>query len=347
MVDQLQQTDTEYANTLTWAQKLPKVELHLHLEGAIPLDTLWELILKYGGHPDVVDIDALKRKFVFQDFPHFINTWIWKNQFFREYDDFTFIAEAVARDLRQQNIRYAEVFYSPIEHTLKKMNVQGITSAVRQGLDRVPDIEIALIPDLVRDVGPILGMLTLRKLRKVQDMGVIGIGIGGSEQNHPPEPWAKVYNRAREWGFHTTAHAGEADGANSIWGAIKALKVERIGHGTHAIDDRALMDYLAEHGIPLEVCPISNVRTAVVQSIDEHPIRQFYDHGITVTVNTDDPKMFGNTLAEEYASLIHHLGFTRDEILKIILNGIQSSWLSTVRKQDLVDTFQHETAWKI
>ena len=333
-------------SNMHWFEQLPKVELHLHLEGAIPLDTLWNLIQKYGGEASVPNMDALKRKFVYRDFPHFIETWIWKNQFLRDYADFTLVAEAVARDLARQNIRYVEAFYSPWEHGLRGMTPQGITEAIRQGLARVPEIEFALIVDLVRDAGPEQAAVTLEQINEVKHLGVIGIGIGGSEQLHPPEPFKPVYARARELGFHTGAHAGEAAGAESIWGAIHSLKVERIGHGTRAAEDPALLDYLMEHQMPLEMCPLSNVCTGVVASLDEHPIRQYFERGLLVTVNTDDPKMFGNTLAEEYALLVEKLGFTHHEIRTLILNGIRAAWLPEDRKQQLVQVCSEDTSWQ-
>ena len=324
---------------------IPKVELHLHLEGAIPYPALWDLVRKYGGDPSVPDLTALKQKFVFRDFPHFIDTWMWKNQFLREYEDFTFIAEAVARDLASQNVRYVEAFYSPPDFACHGLHTQPLTAAICTGLNRVPEIEIALVADLVRDFGPQNGAKTLAELREVRDQGVIGIGIGGSEQSHPPEPFADVYEEARRLGFHTSAHAGEAAGAESVWGALRALRAERIGHGTRAEEDPALLDYLAEHAIPLEMCPLSNVRTGVVPSIEVHPVRRHFERGILVTVNTDDPKMFGNTLAEEYALLVEKLGFTHDDVQTVILNGIRASWLSEPRKQALIADFTTDPAW--
>ena len=318
---------TGLTTTLNWFERVPKVELHLHLEGAIPYPALWDLVQKYGGAPDLPDLDALKQKFVFRDFPHFIETWIWKNQFLREYEDFTFIAEAVARGLARQNIRYAEVFYSPADFARHGLRVQPLTAAIRAGLARVPEIDIALITDFVRDLGPENAVRILAEVSEVRDQGVIGVGIGGSEQLYPPEPFADVYAQARALDFHTTAHAGEAAGAASIWGAIHALHAERIGHGTRAAEDPALLDYLAEHAIPLEMCPLSNVRTGVILSLEKHPARCYFEHGILVTINTDDPRMFGNTLAEEFMLLEQVLGFSRDDIRSLILNGIRASWL--------------------
>ncbi|MBN2390766.1 MAG: adenosine deaminase, partial [Anaerolineae bacterium] len=179
-----------------------------------------------------------------------------------------------------------------------------------------------------------------------RDQGVIGVGIGGSEQLYPPEPFAEVYAQARALGFHTTAHAGEAAGAESIWGALHALHAERIGHGTRAEEDLALLDYLAAHAIPLEMCPISNVRTGVAQSFREHPVRRYFERGILVTINTDDPRMFGNTLAEEFALLEQTLGFSRDDIRTLILNGVRAAWLSEEQKEHLGTAFRADPAWK-
>src|SRR5688572_2265378 len=178
--------------------RLPKVELHLHLEGAIPLPCLWQLIEKYGGDTSVRDMEALAAKFTYRDFNHFIQTWVWKNRFLREYEDFQFISAAVARDLAAQNIVYAEVFYSPADFRSHRLDAQRLTEAIRRGLDRVPEIQIALITDFVRDFGPEQAQHTLDAVCEVSAaLGVIGIGIGGSEHRFPPELFAPVYERAR------------------------------------------------------------------------------------------------------------------------------------------------------
>ena len=330
----------------SWYERVPKVELHLHLEGAIPYAVLWELVQKYGGDPQVPDQAALARKFEYKDFPHFIQTWIWMIQFLREYEDFTFFAEAVARDLARQNIRYAEAFYSPPDFMRRGLQLQRLTEAIRTGLDRVPEIGIALIADVVRDLGPENAAATLAQLNEVRDLGVIGICLGGSEQSFPPEPFEKVYTEARRLGLHTTAHAGEAAGPASLWGAIRSLQVERIGHGVRASEDDDLLVYLAETQSPLEVCPLSNVRTGVVKNIDSHPVRKLFERGLFITVNTDDPKMFGNSLAEEYRLLEERLGFSRPELRSLILNAVSASWLPPERKSAMQAQFRADPAWQ-
>jgi adenosine deaminase len=328
-----------------WYARLPKVELHLHLEGAIPMPALWTLVRKYGGDPAVPDEAALQRRFAYRDFPHFIETWLWKTGFIREYEDFTFFAEAAARDLARQNVHYVEAFYSPPDFFKRGLTTQRITEALRAGLERVPEVEVALVADVVRDFGPGRAAVTLAEVNEVRGRGVIGIGLGGSEQAFPAGPFAPVYAEARRLGLHTTAHAGEAAGAESVRAAVDELHAERIGHGTRAVEDETLLDELAEKRIPIETCPLSNVRTGVVKSIDEHPVRRFFERGLRVTVNTDDPKMFGNSLAEEYRLLVERLGFTPDEIRTLILEGIRSSWLPPDKLQALITSFSTQPVW--
>ena len=329
-----------------WLQALPKVELHLHLEGAIPLPALWRLMEKYGGDPDVPSQADLRRRLTYRDFPDFIAAWIWKNGFLRAYEDFTFIAEAMARDLAGQNIRYAEVFFSPTRFLDQGLQPQGLAQAIRKGLDRVGGTEVRLVADLVRDHGPEQARLTLAQIREVMDCGIVGIGIGGSEHLYPPEPFAPVYEAARGLGLRTSAHAGEAAGPESIRGAVEALAVDRIGHGIAAHRDPAVMALLAERQIPLELCPLSNVATGSIAAIGEHPVRQFWQAGLMLTVNTDDPGMFHNDMVAEFMALHEVFGFDRDEIRTLILNGIDASWQSRERKSALRQAFREDPSWQ-
>ena len=330
---------------MTWYSKLPKVELHVHLEGAIPHGALFDLIQKYGGDPSLPDVTALARRFEYKNFTQFIDAWSWKNQFLREYEDFSHIAELTAQDMANQNIRYAEMFFSPSLFVRDGLEVQELTHAVRIGLSRVPEIETSLIADLVRDYGPESEMTILKRLNEVKDDGVIGIGLGGSEHEFPPEPFKSLYEEARQMDFHVSAHAGEASGPESIWGAIRHLHVDRIGHGTRAHEDPELLDYLREHKTPLELCPMSNVCTGVVSAMAEHPIREYFERGLIISVNTDDPMMFGTTLDKEYELLVQECGFTRQEICRLILLGVESSWLSEDRKKLLATSFEKEPSW--
>ena len=326
-------------------RELPKVELHLHLEGAIPLDCLWELVKKYGEASKVGSISELESKFQYQDFSQFIETWIWKNNFLREYDDFTFFADRIAADLARQRIRYVEAFFTPGDFAVHGLETQRIAEALREGLDRhATSLTVKLIADLNREFGPEKGARCVEEMGEVQELGVIGIGMGGPEQHFPPEPYRDVYERARELGFRTTAHAGEAAGADSIWGALKELRVERVGHGTRAIEDPKLVEYLRELQIPLEVCPISNVRTGVVPDLAHHPIRDYYGQGLLVTVNSDDPKMFDTSLETEYSQLMETFDFGLKDIKQLIANGVRAAWCDESTKAKLLEELEKSPA---
>ena len=322
---------------------MPKAELHFHLEGAIPVPTLWELIEHHGGDPVIKSQRQLVEFYAYRDFAHFMETWVWMNTFLRTYDDFEFAAEAVARHLVEQNIVYVEAFFSPSDFRRHNLTRQGIALAIRAGLDKVPEVEVPLIVDLVRDRGPEGTSATLDAISEVAgDARVIGIGIGGYEAEHPPELFVDVYRKARDKGFRLTAHAGEAAGPASVWGAINSLGVERIGHGVRSAEDPALVEYLVEHQIPLEVCPTSNIRTGVVSDWESHPARTLIEAGALVTVNTDDPAMFHSSLAGEFRVLEEIFGLDEETIKQISLSPAQASFASPDSKQRLHDQI---SAW--
>jgi adenosine deaminase len=325
---------------LDWST-MPKAEIHLHLEGAIPLPTLWQLIEHHGGDPVIRSRDQLLEWFTYRDFAHFIETWSWMNGFLRRYDDFEFVAEAVARHLVDQNIVYVEAFFSPSDFRQHGLEPQGIAKAIRNGLDRVSGIEVALIVDLVRDRGPQGAARTLAAIKDVaSEAGVIGIGIGGLEVAYPPEQFAQVYNDAEAAGFRLTAHAGEEGGPESVWGALRSLRVERIGHGVRSVEDPELMEYLVERQIPLEVCPTSNLRTGVVAHWDEHPVRELIEAGALVTINTDDPAMFDTDLAGEFETLASRVGLTDSALKRLSLAVIAASWANDATRSRLVQDIE-------
>lgn len=319
---------------------MPKVELHLHLEGAFTLEFLFNLIDKYGGDPSIKSIHDLERKFIFKDFPHFIETWFWKNQFFKKPEDFEASTYFTLKNLHRQNVIYAEAFYSPWDFVQFGLQVETITEATLSGIQRAEEdfgIKCQLIADLCRDYGAETAINRFNQIIPYRDKGLIGIGLGGSEQKFPPEHFKKVYQYAKEQGFHRVAHAGEAAGPESIWGAIQQLNIERIGHGVRAIEDQKLVEFLKEKQIPLEICVTSNLKTAVFASLETHPIKQFFDNGLFVTINSDDPAMFGTTITDEYLMLYEQANFTPASIRQLSINAIEASFLSSDDKQKYSD----------
>ena len=240
---------------------------------------------------------------------------------------------------------HVEAFFSPADFAHHNLEPQRIAEAIRTGLSRVDGISVSLVADLVRDFGAESGMRTLEQIAEVLDTGIIGIGLGGSEHVAPPEPFAPVFARSRQLGLHTTAHAGEAAGPASVWGVLEALEVERIGHGIRAVEDPALVAHLAQSRVPLEVCPVSNLRTGVVRDPRRHPVRELVDQGVPVTIASDDPEMFETSLANEHLLLRRELGFSRDAVRQLILAGIDASWASNETQEELRRRLTADPAW--
>jgi adenosine deaminase len=326
--------------------EIPKVELHLHLEGAIPEETLFNLIQRQGREPSIKNLDDLRRKLTYTDFAHFIEVWTWKNTFIKEEKDFEEIAYRVLDDLSKQNVKYVEAFYSPGDYWRQGLSVPGITECLIKGKERAYrdfGIQSELIIDLIRDHGPKRSMQYLEEVTAFLGKGLIGIGLGGSEESFPADPYASVYEEARKRGFRLTAHAGEVAGPKSIWAVIEKLGVERIGHGVRAHEDPQIVSLLKERQIPLEMCVISNVKTGVCKSVEAHPIKQYLQKGLMVTVNSDDPTMFNTSISQEYSVLAQKLGFTVSDLKRLSLNGIDASFMSDDVKKSM--KFQFEKEW--
>lgn len=326
---------------------LPKTELHLHLEGAIPLETLYELIENQGGDPTITSIEDLEKKLMYTDFAHFLELWVWKNTFIKEERDFEEITYQILHNLSNQNVKYLEAYYSPGDYWRQGLTVPGITEAIINGKEKAHrefGIQCELIIDLIRDHGPEIGMQRLEEVTPYLGKGVIGIGIGGSEHEFPADPYAAVYKEAKQRGFRLTAHAGEAAGPDSIWAAIQKLDCERIGHGVRAKEDPQLIAFLKETQIPLELCVVSNVKTRVCESVESHPIKRYYEEGLMVTVNSDDPTMFNTSLTHEYMILAQKLKFSIQDIRQLTLNGIKASFMSEKEKESMKIQFDRE--WK-
>lgn len=326
---------------------LPKVELHLHLEGSIPLDTLWRLVERHGGHPEAPDPEALRARFEYDDFDGFIRQWIWKNQFLRTPEDFQTVGRDVSLWLARSKVRYAEAFFSPGDFERHGLTIPAITEALDDGLrqgEETGGAQVRLIVDLIRDFGPEVGLKWLREVHRCSCPRVIGIGIGGSEHTCPPEPYAPVYDRARDLGYRVTAHAGEVAGADSVRGCLEVLGVERVGHGTRAGEDPTLVRWLAESGVPLEMCPTSNVCTGVVARLEEHPLASYLRSGVRVTINTDDPAMFHTDMNAEMVRTARALGLSRPELVDLCRHAVEGSWAPEEQKRLLLAELQETAA---
>jgi adenosine deaminase len=328
-----------------FATKIPKVELHLHLEGAIPLETLLRFIRRAGTEPEIRTVAELRRRLAYPDFQGFLDTWVWKNTFITEVDDFRVMAYEALRDLARDNIPYVEMHYSPGDYRDRGFTVADVTEAVLAGASRAREdfgIHCALIVDLLWGANVEEAWGWLEEATPFLGRGVVGVGLGGSEQKSPARAYAELYAEAGKRGFRLTAHAGEALGPESVRAVIDELGIERIGHGVRACEDPDLVELLKERRLPLEVCVTSNVKTGVYPSVAAHPIRNLFEQGLVVTVNADDPTMFHTTLSDEYVVLLRDIGFTPEDLKTLSLNGVEASFLPEAEKSGLRAKFEEE-----
>jgi aminodeoxyfutalosine deaminase len=328
-------------------REMPKVELHVHLEGSIRPTTLLKLAERNGVALPASDAEGLREFYRFTTFDHFIQVYLAISQCLRTVDDFSLIAYEFGSDMARQNVRCAEVTFTPHTNVVNTgLAFDDILAGLNEGRERAQEefgIEIRWVLDVVRD-NPESRHQVAEWAASARDRAVVGFGLGGSERGHPPERFADAFAKAREAGLHSVPHAGEMAGPDSVWGALRALGAERIGHGVRSIEDPSLIDYLCEHQIPLEVCPTSNLCLGLYASYQDHPIRKLWQKGLYVTVNSDDPPMFNTDLAGEYSVLADLLDLSADDLERLSLNALQASFLPNEQKAALAQTFVAEFA---
>jgi len=327
-----------------FAQALPKVEMHVHLEGSMQPVTLLQLARKHNVQLPVQTVEETEHLYAYTTFLHFLEVYQLCTACLHTEEDFAEITWEFLRAQAEQNVRYSEVMVSLSDHVIRGIDPDVVMRGVWEG-QRRGESDFNTRMQIIIDPGrqwPDLLTEASRVAVRYAGRGVMGFGIGGDEANYPPEMFEADFLRVKEAGLHRTAHAGEAAGAGSMWGALRTLEAERLGHGVHAHDDPELLDHLLKTQIPIDMCPVSNVRTGAVPSVARHPIRQYFDQGLLVTVNSDDPPMFGTSITNEYAVLARELAFTQPELLQLSLNGIRASFLSDAEKQQMEAQFQHE-----
>jgi len=323
---------------------LPKIEQHIHIVGSTRPETLlW--ISKEGGLKQPFETAKdVRRFFQYRDFSHFIKVYTMVFRCITRENQFERITYEMLEDEARCNVRYVEASFSAPDHIKEGLDYGLMLDAINRGVYRAYrdfGIQCNLRIDLVRNYGPNVGMQVLDWIEN-KGHNIVSIDIGGSEEKFPPKPFAPVYQKAKKMGLHLVAHAGEAAGPESIWDAINYLKVEHIGHGITARQDPKLIAYLRKRGIAVEMCPTSNLRTGVIPSLQNHPIKTFFDKGIKVTVNTDDPSMFNTNMNNEYLQLHRQLNFTVSELLELTLNAIDSSFLPEIRKLKMRESLMKE-----
>lgn len=316
---------------------LPKAELHLHLEGSIEPATLLELRHRHGmPGASLAEVEQL---YNYTDFNGFLMAFKDVTGHLRTPDDYELITYRLMERLKSENVLHAEVFVSVGVCLWRKQDFPAIFEGLERGRERGErDFGVSLlwIFDAVRNFGAEKAVPVVDLAAQFRDRNVVAFGIGGDELQGPAEQFKEVYARAAAHGLHLTAHAGENAGPESIWGALN-LKAERIGHGLTAAQDPELIEELAERQIPIEICVTSNLRTGCCADVSEHPVRQYFDNGLMLTLNSDDPAMFRTSLVEEYQLVQETFGFTDEHLRELARNSFEASFLPAEKKVQFLD----------
>ncbi len=324
-------------------RQLPKAELHLHLEGAVEPATLLELRQQHGDHATLAETEQLYR---YNDFPSFLMAFKAVSEHLRGPDEYELVTYRLMQRLKEENVLHAEVYVAVGVCLYRKQDFAAIFEGLERGRARgARDFGVSLlwIFDATRHFGVEEAQKVFELAVCYQDRNVIGIGIGGDEQKAPPELFRSVYGYAEDNGLRLTAHAGETGPPESVWGALN-LHAERIGHGLTAAQDADLIEELAYRQIPVEICLTSNLRTGVCKAIAEHPTKSYFDQGVMITLNTDDPALFGTTLSQEYQLAQETFGFTDEHLRELARNSFEASFLPAEKKVELLGLFDAAAA---
>ena len=340
--------------TTQFIQNMPKAEIHIHLEGAIQPETILKLAERHNRMDKLPEdsVEAIQNWFTFVDFPHFITIYKVIQDLLQTSEDFELVVYENGADMAAQNIRYRELTLTTFTHTNsqdKEISIDEILEGLEAGRQRAKrdfGVEMRWVFDIPRSLGfnegvyvPNTAVTTLQHALQGMAFGVVGFGLGGYEVNAPPEPFAHAFLEAKEAGLLSVPHAGETVGPDSVWGAIRKLKADRIGHGVRAIEDPNLLAYLKEHQIPLEVNPTSNICLSIYRSLPEHPFPHLDKMGLFLTVNSDDPPFFNTNLIQEYELLRDVFGYDAPNIARIARNAFIASGVEEPIKSHLLNEF--------
>ena len=345
-------------STINFIQHLPKAEIHIHLEGAIQPETVLKLARRHKKLANLPSdtVEGLRRWFAFTDFPHFVEVYLAIQELIRTAEDFSLLVYENGADMAAQNIRYREITITPYTHVDyqdKGITFPELLRGLEDGRSRAKKdfgVEMRWVFDIPRDFcfdgngryDSKIAEQTLAYALEGKTAGVVGFGLGGSEVGCPPEPFAHAFEKAKIKGLLSVPHAGETVGPEGIWGSLKALQADRIGHGVRAIDDPGLLATLKVRQIPLEINPSSNICLKVFPSMAHHPFRQLDERGLLVTVNSDDPPLFNTSLVQEYNVLATEFGYNEAGLARIARNAFVAAGVEKEVKTNLLREFD---AW--
>jgi adenosine deaminase len=318
--------------------RLPKVELHVHLEGSMPPRTLLELARRRGVALPATTEEGVREWFRFRNFDHFVEIYLACSACLVDPQDFYDLAFAFLAEQARQNVVYTEAHFTIGTHLANGCDGEAIREALGRAADdahREHGVRLGLIPDIVRNV-PEQADVTLEWALAGMGRGVVALGLSGTEATHDSRPFADHFAEAERAGLRRVAHAGEHGGPDAVWSALEYARAERIGHGVRSIEDPVLVQHLTDERIPLEVCPSSNLCLGVAPTLADHPFDRLRRAGVIITVNSDDPPFFDTTVNDEYLRVAAAYGYGEEEIVDLVRAGIESAFLTEAEKVELV-----------
>jgi aminodeoxyfutalosine deaminase len=324
----------------TFIAGLPKAELHVHHVGSASPRIVSELAARHPDSKVPSDPEALADFFTFTDFAHFIDVYLSVVDLIRTPEDVRLLTYEVARDLARQQVRYAELTITPFSSTRRGIDELAFMAAIEDAR-KAAEAEFGTVLRWCFDIPGEAGLESAEETARlatddrIRPEGLVSFGLGGPEIGVPRPQFKPYFDRAIAAGLHSVPHAGETTGPQTVWDALTELRAERIGHGTSSAQDAELLAHLAEHRIPLEVCPTSNIATRAVRTLEEHPVREFVKAGVLVTINSDDPPMFGTDLNNEYAVAARLLDLDERGLAGLARNAVEASFLDPVGKARL------------
>jgi len=322
-----------------WLEKLPKVELHLHLEGSLEPELMFTLAQKNKISLPFNTVNQVQQAYKFSNLQDFLDIYYQGANVLLEEQDFYDLTWAYLDKCHEQNVVHVEPFFDPQTHTDRGVSFGAVVNGISRALKDAEvqfGITSRLIMCFLRHLSEEEAFKTLTQAEPYLDK-IIGVGLDSSEQGQPPEKFSRVFAKARDLGLLTVAHAGEEGPAEYVWTAIKDLKVSRIDHGVRSGDDPELMKHLIETRIPLTVCPLSNTKLCVFEDMSQHNILLMLDQGVCVTVNSDDPAYFGGYMTENFLALAESLEMSKTQAIQLVKNSIEASFVSETRKQEMLN----------
>ncbi|HEV8657772.1 MAG TPA: adenosine deaminase [Thermoanaerobaculia bacterium] len=314
---------------------IPKAELHIHIEGSLEPELMFEIARRNGVSLRYKSVDELRHAYEFSDLQSFLDIYYEGASVLRQERDFYDMTMAYLRRAAADNVRHAEIFFDPQTHTAREVEFETVLTGIDRALrDGESEFGITAKPIMcfLRHLSAEAAMETLEEALPFKER-IVAVGLDSGERGNPPSKFAEVFARARDEGFLTVAHAGEEGPPSYIREALDILKVSRIDHGIRGVEEPELVDEIAARRIPLTVCPLSNVKLCVFDAIEDHPLKMLLDRGVKVTINSDDPAYFGGYVVDNFIAVHRALDLTEDEIRQLARNSFEASFVSNEEKE--------------